>query len=233
MGILKDLAVDQAKKFVKTAAVGLAIDVAEKGLDAAGKTVDGVSRIVDATLGDKETRHNRKEQRYLDKAAENILFIKETGVKKEIFDIYNAEGNVKYYVKGKLPKNAKNVRLTLLDAEKQPIASVAKSILALRTPLFHESDPANYRIEISGEEAGTLKTKWSAATEAYEVDPYGWIVKGNFLKWDFSVSDGECQIAHISRRSGYEAPTYIIDFSDEEHELIGLMIVLTLICREH
>ena len=234
MGIIKDIAVHEAKKFVKTSAIGLAVDVAGKGIEAAGAVYDGVNKVIDATLGDKETRHNRKEQKYLAKTVENThLFIKATAVKNQIFNICDDNDTIKYYVKGKLPKGSKKVRLTLLDAEKEPIANVTKAMIALRNPIFHENDPANYRIEINGEEAATLKTKFSYATETYEIIPQNWKVRGNILKWEFGVYDGERQIVHITKRKGYETPTFIIDFDDEEHELLGLMIVLTLICREH
>ena len=99
-------------------------------------------------------------------------------------------------------------------------------------PVFHESSPADYQIEIDGERVATLKTKLSLNQENYEVEPYGWIVKGNILKWDFTVLDGENEIVHISKRKGYDSPTYILDFPNPDHEIIGLLIVLAIICRE-
>ena len=121
----------------------------------------------------------------------------------------------------------------MLETDHIPVGTVKKTILALRTPVFHESKPANYSIDIDGQYVATLKTKLSANKENYEIEPFGWMIKGSVFKWDFTVLDGEKEIDHISKRKGYDSPTYIIDFQHEENEIIGLLVVLTLICREN
>lgn len=244
MGIIKKVAVDTVKHVVKKKVTYAAIDAAvnaTEGLAKAAVVVGtasatvgaAVDKTVNATIGDKETRHNRKEQRYLScKKESTCLFIQKINQKKELFSICDISGHEKYYVSGKLSSDPQKVNLALLDKKRCKVASVKKKTFSARTPLFHEKNPADYVIEIGGEQVAVLKTKQSRHLEDYEIIPYGWVVKGSVLKWDFRVLDGDFELVHISQRSGYSTPTYIIDFPDERHELIGLMIVLTLICRE-
>jgi len=244
VGIVKNIAVGAVKHVVKEKATYMALDAAEKAVEgiekgayvvgAASVTVaSAVDKTVNATIGDKETRHNRKEQRYLSSKKESTcLFIQKVSQKKELFSICGIDGCVKYYVSGKLSSDPKKVNLLLLDNKHHKVASVKKRVFSARMPLFHEKSPADYIIEIRGVQAAVLKTKPSAHLEDYEIVPFGWVVKGSVLKWDFRVLDGDFEVVHISKRSGYSTPTYIIDFSDNQYEVIGLMIVLTLICRE-
>lgn len=244
MGIIKDVAVGTVKHVVKKEVTYAAVDAAVKateGLTKAAVVVgvatatvgSAIDKTVNATIGDKETRHNRKEQRYLSSKKEsNCLIIQKVNQKKELFSICDIDGNVKYYVSGKLSSDPQKVNLILLDKKRCKVASVKKKAFSVRMPLFHERTPADYAIEIGGENVAVLKTKPSKHLEDYEIVPYGWVVKGSVLKWDFRILDGDFERVHISQRSGYSTPTYIIDFPDDQYELIGLMIVLTLICRE-
>ena len=223
MGIIDKVATAIVKDAAANAAIG-ALDAADKGVKAIGEKID-------KTFGDKATRHYKKEQKYLSKNPDSTyLIIQKTNVRKDIFSIYDRDENEKYYVHGKL--SSTNVNLQLYDRSNQRIGAVKKNLISLRAPVFHESKPADYVIEIYGEKVATLKTKLSTNRENYEIIPYGWIIKGSILKWDFTVTDGDQEIVHISKRKGYDSPTYILDFPHEKDEIIGLLIVLTLICRE-
>ena len=215
------------------AAVGTAVNNAR---DNVGIIIDGAKdtteKVLTATVGDKDTRHYKKERRYLSKNSDSTcLIIQKTDVGQELFSIYDPDERVRYYVQGKL--SSKNMQFSLLDADRIPVGTVKKTILALRAPVFHESKPANYSIDIDGQYVATLKTKLSTSKENYEIEPFGWMIKGSVFKWDFTVFDGENEIVHISKRKGYDSPTYIIDFQHEENEIVGLLVVLTLICREN
>ena len=235
MGLIEKVATAVVKGVVEDAAIG-ALDVTIKAVDGAGKGIkaagDAVGGVIDKTFGDKDTRHYRKEQKYLSKNPDSTyLIIQKENIKRDIFSVYDTDENVRYFVQGKLSSNKSKVNLQLLDANKLPIGTVKKTFMSLRAPVFHESNPADYIIEIRGQQTATLKTKLSTKQENYEIEPYDWIVKGSILKWDFTVMDGEDEIVHISKRKGYDSPTYILDFPNRQHEVIGLMIVLTIICR--
>ena len=59
---------------------------------------------------------------------------------------------------------------------------------------------------------------------------YGWTVQDQ--KKDISISNEQGVIIHASKRKGYDAPTYILDFQQEGDELVSLMLMLILISRE-
>ena len=228
MGLIKDV----MAKAVEGIAKDVALDAAVGAVDAVQKGKKAIDDAVGKVVGDKDTRHYKREQKYLAKNPDSTyLIIQKVNVRRDIFSIYDPDEQVKYYVQGKL--SGTNVNLQLLDAQKRHIASVKKTFIAWRAPVFHESKPADYSIEISGTQVATLKTRLSTKRENFEIEPYGWIVKGSVLKWEFTVNDGEDEVVHISKRKGYDNPTYILDFPHEQHEIIGLLIVLTLICREN
>ena len=229
MGFIKDIATEVVKGIVEDAAIN-AFDGAKNGIKKVGNAVSGA---IDKTFGDKNVRHFKKEHKYLYQNMDSTyLIIQKKNIRKDIFSIYDRNENVKYYVQGKLSSSKGKVNLLLLNELKMPIGTVKKTFMSFRTPVFHESKPADYVIEIGGRLVATLKTKLSINQEDYEIEPYGWIVKGSILKWDFTVKDGDYGIVHISKRKGYDSPTYILDFPNKQHEIIGLLIVLTLICRE-
>ena len=112
------------------------------------------------------------------------------------------------------------------------IASVKKSFSLLNSLNFHEGRPSSYKIEIVGRNPIALETKFSMVHKNFEIDPYGFRVQGSLIKWDFRVMNGDISLLHVTKRAGYDVPTYIMDFHDKDYEIIWLMIVLTLICRD-
>lgn len=260
MGLIKDIAVETATNVIEDAAetavvatattvvtgvavgiTGIAVGVTgavkgvAKGVQVVGKGVNATKNVVDkaldVTLGDKEVRHYKKEKKYLSNTKKGtFLIIQKAETEANDISIYDVEENLKYTAHGKL--TSRNNRLSLLNDLGIEIGSVFKSGFAIRAPIFHEKKPANYAIEINGNEVAKLKTKISTNKEGYEVEPFGWTVKGSILKWDFSVNGNGKTIAHISKRKGYDTPTYFLDFADPDNEIIGLLIILTLIFRE-
>ena len=236
MGFIEKVAAELVKSVAKDAAIG-ALDATVKAVDNAGKGIKNASNtvggVIDKTFGDKETRHYRKEQKYLSKNPDRTyLIIQKENVKKDNFCVYDTGENVKYYVQGKKSLNNGKINLQLLNANRYLIGTIKKTFMSFRTPVFHENNPADYLIEIGGQQVANLKTRISSNQENYEIEPFGWIVRGSILKWDFTIMDGETEVVHISKRRGYDNPTYILDFSNKQFEIIGLMIVLAIICRE-
>ena len=100
------------------------------------------------------------------------LIIQKDSIRKDIFSVYDTEENVKYYVEGRRSAEKVKVNFRLLDEYKRPVGIVKKTIISRRNPVFHETTPADYVIEINGRKAATLKTKLSATKEDYDVEPF-------------------------------------------------------------
>ena len=230
MGLIDKVTTALVKDALSNAAEG-ALDVTIKAMDKAGNATQAVGSVVEKTIGDTATRHYKKEQKYMDAMPDKtILIIQKNESKQKKFSVYNRDEELMYYVQGK--NDGDKVNLHLYNVSKKECGTVKKSMLAVRNPLFHENKPADYVIEINGYKTATLKTKRVSDREKYEIQPQGWTIKSKIFQWDFSIISVEDELIHVSRRKGYDNPTYIIDFEDPKYEIIGLLITLTLISRE-
>ena len=197
-------------------------------IDSAGTVVD---KALEATVGDKDTRHYRKELRYLSKIAHcPSVIIQKTDDGEDIFRIYDTDEVLLYKVTGNLSEDS--YWLSVLDGDDGPVGDIYKSQQTKRAPIFHESRPINYVVEIMGEQASIMKTKLTKGkAKEYDIEPQGWVVHDQ--KNDISLVSEEGIVIHGSRRKGYDLPTYILDFQQEGNELVSLMLMLALISREY
>lgn len=59
-------------------------------------------------------------------------------------------------------------------------------------------------------------------------DYNGWSVEGNIMGWNYSVNKGFNLIASIKQKIISWGDTYVIDFINQEDELMILMLVLAI-----
>ena len=63
----------------------------------------------------------------------------------------------------------------------------------------------------------------------YNIDFCGWQVQGNFLEWDYQITDAlGYNVATISKQLFNWTDTYIIDVHDPKDALYSLMLVLAI-----
>ena len=234
MGIIGKAVENAAKSLLKDAAIAASVEAVEKAGKKTKPMRDAFGNAVDKTLKDREIRHQQMEEEYLAGLRGNIcLFIQVTGYSGDLFCITDYNGRIKYCVKGSYGRRSGKATLQLMDVNKAIIASVKKVFLSLRAPVIHEFRPGDYEIKTYGGRTVTLKTKMTSNRERYYVEPYGWVVaKDNLMGGEYTLIDRGYKVAHISRRRGYEKPTYILSFQNGQLELMALMIMLTVICRE-
>lgn len=196
-------------------------------IDNAGAVVD---KALEATVGDKDTRHYRKEMRYISKIAHcPTVIIQKVDDGEDLFRIFDTGEVLLYRVVGGLSKD--KYWLSILDSDGGPVGDIYKSQQAKRAPIFHESRPVNYVVEIMGEQSSLMKTKLSKGkAKEYDIEPQGWIVQDQ--KNDISIADEQSIILHASKRKGYDVPTFILDFQREGNELVSMFLMLILISRE-
>ena len=198
--------------------------------NAAEETRAVVDRALEATVGDKDTRHYRKELRYLSKISHCPgIIIQKVCDMEDIFRIYDTGENLLYKVRGNLTED--EFFLSIVDENDWPAGNIYKDMQTKRAPVFHERRPVNYVVEIMGTQA-VLKTKLTKSrAKEYDIDPYGWKVEKQ--KKELSLLNEQGVIVHCSKRTGYEMPTYILDFPQEGYEQISLLLILVLIAREY
>lgn len=135
----------------------------------------------------------------------------------DAYDIYDEQGNVKYYVKADFFALGHQIRV--YDAAHRELAIIYEKLLTF-LPTFE--------IEVNGRIIGSIQKKWTFFKPKYEVDYNGWRVEGDFLEWDYDVYDGCSAVIHISKELLHWGDTYTITFANPEDELHGILLVIAI-----
>lgn len=133
------------------------------------------------------------------------------------YDIYDENGNVRYFVKAELI--ALGHQLHVYDVNQNEIGMIKQKLLTF-LPAFE--------IEIGGRTVGKIQKEFSFFKPRYEIDCNGWRIEGDFLGWDYDVYSGCSSIIHISKELLHFGDTYVIDIANPEDELMGMMLVIAI-----
>lgn len=133
------------------------------------------------------------------------------------FDIYDENGNAKYFVKAEFL--ALGHRLHVYDSNDREIGMIREKLLTL-LPVFE--------IDIDGVNVGRVEKRFSLFRPKYDVDFKDWRVEGNFLGWDYDVYSGCCSVVHISKEPLHWGDTYVIDIQNPADELATMMLVIAI-----
>ena len=136
----------------------------------------------------------------------------------DTYDVCDGSGEPKYFVKGDFFSLGHKIHIYDKYTGEE-LGCVAQRLLTL-LPTFD--------ISIGGETVGTVKKKFTFFTQDYQVDYRGWDVFGNFLGWDYRVTDGNREVMSISKEWLSWGDTYTIDIADERDELEGIMLVIAI-----
>lgn len=135
----------------------------------------------------------------------------------DTYDVYDEDGNVKYFVKGEFLSLGH--RLHVHDAYQNEVGLIKEKFFSF-LPVFD--------IEINGMELGRIEKKFTWLKPKYEVELNGWSVEGDFLGWEYDVFSGSSSVIHITKEWLHWGDTYVIDFVDPADELMGLLLVLSI-----
>lgn len=136
----------------------------------------------------------------------------------DTYDVYDTDLNAKYYVRGDFFSLGHRIRI-FDKYTGQELGCVAQRLLTL-LPTFD--------IIIDGQLVGTVKKKFTLFTQDYLVDYRGWDVAGDFLGWDYAVTDGNRDVMSISKEWLTWGDTYTLSYSDPADELPGLLLVIAI-----
>lgn len=135
----------------------------------------------------------------------------------EKFDIYDEQGNVKYFVKGEV--FSLGHQLHVFDMYENEVGSVHEQIFTFR-PKFD--------IVMNGVTRGTIVKQFTFFKQEYDVDFNGWHVDGDCMAWDYDVYSQGTPIIHIKKEWLTWGDTYVIDIANPADELMGLMLVIAI-----
>jgi uncharacterized protein YxjI len=133
------------------------------------------------------------------------------------YDIYDEAGNVRYTVQGQLSWGH---CLHICDAAGNHMGTVKEVVLTF-LPKFE--------LYIGDEYAGCISKEFSLFHPRYDIDCNGWHVEGDFMEWDYSITDeAGTEVASVSKELLHWTDTYIIDVDNPDDALCALMMVLAI-----
>lgn len=132
------------------------------------------------------------------------------------YDIYGEDGETVYTVEGKLSWGH---RLHILDRNGGHIATVQERVLTF-LPRFE--------LYVGENHLGTIQKEFTFFRPRFRMDFKGWLVEGEFMEWDYSIRDGQGEVARVSKELFHWTDTYVIDVADPRDALCALMVVLAI-----
>lgn len=135
----------------------------------------------------------------------------------DTYDVYDQNEESKYFVKAEFFSLGHKIHI--YDRFSNEIGVIREKVMSL-LPVFE--------IEIQGKIIGKIQKKFTLFNPKYEVDFNGWRVEGNFVGWNYDVLSGCSVIMHIAKEPLHWGDTYIIDFQNQENEIMGLLLVLAI-----
>ena len=225
MGIINDV----GKKMVTNTALLTAVSA----IEAIDKRKRENGMHVDQIYVDSKDSRYEKERQYLSQRPENTYFIiQRLKHSNELFKIYDKQTSEIYHVKGQ-PIH-RNIRFQLYDNKNHKIGSVKEKILNIKMMWDETVYPADFIIKAGFMNSFELKSILNPTnkTEQLKVKPYGWHIGGRYFGYDYTIKNGDIEIAHIVKRKGYDMETYFLDFLDESKGIIVLLIFLAMIVKD-
>lgn len=135
----------------------------------------------------------------------------------DTYDVYDENGSVKYFVKAEFLSIGH--RLHVYDAYQNEVGLIKERVLTL-LPVFD--------IEVNGVIRGSIEKKFTLFKPKYEVDFNGWRAEGDFMGWEYDVYSGCSSVIHITKELFHWGDTYVIDFTNPDDELMGLLLVIAI-----
>ncbi len=135
----------------------------------------------------------------------------------DTYDIYDENDQVKYFVKAEMFTWGHQIHV--YDAYDNEIGFISQQILTF-LPKFD--------ISVRGVMKGTIKKEFSFFEPVYSVEYNNWSCEGDWMGWDYDISDGANVIAHISKELWHWGDTYVIDVLRPEDELDVMMLCIAI-----
>ena len=135
----------------------------------------------------------------------------------DTYDIYDEQGNQKYFVKNELISLGH--RLHVYDAAHNEIGFIKQKLFCL-LPTFE--------IEWNGQLMGHIEQRFALFRPKYDVDFMGWRAEGDFMGWDYDVYEACSAVVHVHKKILSWGDTYALEFDDPKHEIPALFLVLAI-----
>lgn len=132
------------------------------------------------------------------------------------YDIYDEEGNTVFTVEGQLSWGH---CLHVKDAMGRHIATLQQRVLTF-LPKFE--------IYIEEQYVGCITKEFTFFKPRFVIDCNGWEIDGEWMEWDYTITDGSRCVATISKDLFHMTDRYMIDVNEPDEALAVLLVVLAI-----
>ena len=133
------------------------------------------------------------------------------------YDIYDEAGNTVYTVESQ-PSWSKIMHVR--GANGGYLATVKQVFWAWRP---------RFEIYIGPDYAGTIRRTGPVFTHPhYDIDFRGWQAEGNFMEYDYTITDDSRCVAVVSKEPFHLTDRYVIEVADPDDALSVLLLVLAI-----
>lgn len=136
----------------------------------------------------------------------------------DTYDVYDALGRPKYFVKADLFTLGHRIRV--YDK------ATGHEIGLIQEKLFRILK--EFEISINGVPQGIIKKEWSIFRPKYNIDFRGWRLEGDFMQWNYSIYEQSRCVVHISKKLFNWGDTYVLDIENDMYEIPALMIAIAM-----
>ena len=134
------------------------------------------------------------------------------------YDVFDETGEARYFVKAELFSFGHQIHVFDKRSGRE-LGAIHQRLFSL-TPTFE--------IVIDGQICGTVCREFTLFRPRYHVDFRGWDVEGDFLSWDYQVSQGHREVMSITKEWMTWGDTYVLRYSNPADEMPGLLLVIAI-----
>lgn len=133
------------------------------------------------------------------------------------YNIYSAEGETLYVVKGQLSWGH---CLKIFSPSGVELATVKERVFTF-LPKFN--------IYVGNALVGSISKRFTFFKPVFDIDYNGWHVEGDFFEWDYRITNSAgFVVATVSKELFKFSDTYVIDIANRSDALSALALVLAI-----
>jgi uncharacterized protein YxjI len=135
----------------------------------------------------------------------------------DTYDIYDADGNAKYFVKAEF--FALGHQIHVYDRTGQEVGSIHQKCFCF-LPTFE--------IWVNGQYSGRIRKAFTFFRPQYNLEYGGWQATGNFLGWEYDVIGPLGEVMHISKEIFHWGDTYVLHIVNPSDEIHCLLLAIAI-----
>lgn len=137
----------------------------------------------------------------------------------DTYDVYDKDGNPKYYVEAEFLSIGHKLHIYCHDT--------GEEVAFIRQCLFRFLPTAE--ISVGHRVLGEIRKEFTFFVPKYSIDYNGWTIDGDFMGWDYSISNSKYQtVAAISKELFRWGDTYVLTTYDDADEIDALVTVIAI-----